>query len=221
MNFEELQTELDARISAAKVTGFWSADMKKAWLNQAGQRVCDFKRWKWLELALETTTHDSAEYYDYPNQAGNAFKKDSIYQINVEGEEYFADQAGRSRLNWEQFQKAKNIGDDSKKIFSNHNGFFFLYPVPADGKTMSLYGLRKWVKLVNTTDTPISPSEYDEAIVRIALATCLRKAKKYNEAKAELVEVLDPRVGILQNLWEQENDEAPQGYGGEAQSTRW
>ena len=123
--------------------------MKKSWINSAGQRVCDYKRWKWLELALETTTRDQSEYYDYPNQSGVSFKKDSIYQIDVEDETYSPDQSGRLRVNWTQFQKAKQIGDDSRKIFTNHNGYFFLYPIPADEKTLSLYGLRKWVKLVD------------------------------------------------------------------------
>lgn len=220
MDFQELQDELDSRISAAKLSGFWTPAAKKIWINSAGQRVCDFKRWRWLELALTTETRSSKEYYDYPTEAGNDFKKDSIYNIEIAGEEYPDDQTGRARVPWAEFKKQKQSGSDWK-IFSNHNGFFFLHPVPENGKEMSLYGLRKWVKLVNGTDKPISPSEYDEAIVRIALATCLRKAKKYREAQAELLEVLDPNVGVLALLWQQEISEAPQGYAGEAQNARW
>lgn len=220
MNLGELRGDLNNRVSSAKITGFWTDDMKDQWINQAGQRVCDFRRWKWLELALETQTRSGKEYYDYP-EAPNAFKRDSIYQIDIEGEEYDSDQSGRSRVNWTQFQKAKQSGSE-KKIFANHNGFYFLHPVPADGKVMSLYGLKTWRTLESDEDEPITPAEvYDEAIVRIALATCLRKAKRYNEAKAELVEILDPRVGVLENLWEQENDESALGYGGEAKSSRW
>lgn len=216
-----MQAELDSRISAAKVSGFWSADMKKSWLNMAGQFVCNFKRWKCLELALTTQTHDSSEYYDYPDQSGTSFKRDSIYQIDIDGEEYDEEHPGRQRKNWQQFQKNKKGGVDDEFIFANHNGYFFLYPIPLDGKEMSLYGLRRWVKLVNNTDEPITPPEFDEPIIRIALATCLRKAKRYAEAKAETSEVIDPRAGLLQNLWEQEQDESAQGYGGEAKSSRW
>jgi hypothetical protein len=221
MDKSELLQDLDNRISAAKVTGFWTQAMKLTWLNQAGQRVCDFRRWSWLELALETVTQASKEYYDYPDQSGFAFKKDSIYQIDIEDEEYPPTQSGRRRVNWTQFQKAKQIGLDNDFIFTDHNGFYFVHPIPENGKILSLYGLKRWLPLVNDEDKPISPPEYDEAIVRIALASCLRKAKKYNEAKAELVEILDPQVGVLANLWAQENDENPQGYGGEAQSSRW
>lgn len=221
MNLGELRQDLNDRISAAKVSGFWTDAMKDRWINAAGQRVCDFRRWRWLELALETQTNQSKEYYDYPDEVGFAFKRDSIYQIDIEDEVYPPEQSGRLRVNWTQFQKAKQIGDDSRKIYTNHNGFYFLYPVPENTKVMSLYGLKRWKPLDSDEDDPISPPEYDEAIVRIALAACLRKAKKYSEAKAELVEVLDPQVGVLAMLWTQENDEAPQGYGGEAKSSRW
>lgn len=215
----ELRTDLDNRISAAKVSGFWTPTMKDAWLNAAGQRVCDWYRWKCLELALETVTRDGKEYYDYPSPP-NEFKKDSIYQIDVEGEDYPDDESGRTRVNWTQFQKAKQQSSDDL-IFTNHNGYYFLHPVPEDGKTLSLYGLKKWLDLGSDDDESILPTEFDEAVVRIALAACLRKAKKYAEAKAELVEVLDPQVGILANIKSQQETEAPQGYGGEAQSSRW
>jgi len=217
---EDLRADLDNRISAAKVSGFWTDVMKDKWLNQAGQRVCDYKRWRELELALETQTRSAKEYYDYPTEAV-AFKKDSIYQIDIDGEEYSTDQGGRTRVTWEQFQRAKQIDDDSKLIFTNHNGFYFLFPIPEDGKTMSLYGLKKWRTLTEETDESILPNEFDESVVRIALASCLRKAKKYDQAKAEMVEILDLNVGVLALLWAQQSDEAPHGYGGEAQSSRW
>lgn len=214
----QLRTDLDNRISAAKVSGFWTDAMKNEWLNQAGQRVCDFKRWKWLELAIETPT-TADEYYDYPT-GEFAFKQNSIFLIYIDGESYPTNQTGRSRKTWAEYQKHKQSESD-EKIFANHNGYYFLAPLPEVGKTMSIYGLKKWVELTEDADSAVTPEEYDEAVVRIALATCLRKAKKYGEAKVELVEVLDPNIGILALLWAQENDEAAQGYGGNAQSSRW
>lgn len=215
----DLLLDLNNRISAAKVSGFWTDTMKLEWLNNAGQRVCDWYRWKCLELALETIARDSKEYYDYPDPP-NEFKKDSIYQIDVEDEEYPADEGGRTRVNWTTFQKAKQNSSD-ELIFTNHNGFYFLYPVPTNGKVVSIYGLKKWNALVNDADESTLPTEFDEAVVRIALAACLRKSKKYAEAKAELVEILDPNIGVLAMLKSQQETEAPQGYGGEAQSSRW
>jgi hypothetical protein len=226
MTKQELLGDLNSRISAAKVTGFWTDEMKNLWINQAGQKVCDWSgapgqpfHWPFLELALETVTRDSKEYYDYP-EAPNEFKKNSIYQIDIEGEEYPIGQSGRVRVSWQHFQQAKQRGE-ADKIFTNHNGFYFLYKVPENGKTMSLYGLKKWRPLVNDEDEPITPDEFDEAIVKLALATCLRKAKKYDEARAESAEVMDPALGTLATMRASYEVEGPQGHGGTVQTSRW
>lgn len=222
MTKAELLGDLNARISAAKVSGFWTDAAKITWLDAAGQRVCDFYRWPFLELALTTQSRDSKEYYDYPTDEGNRLKPNSIYNIIIEGETYAKGMDGRRRVTWAMFQKKKNESDD-ELVFANHNGFWFLHTVPEDGLEISIYGLKGWQKLANMDDDtePITPAEVDEAIVRLALAACLRKAKKYQEARAETVEVLDPAVGLLANLKMQIEAEAPQGYGGRAENSRW
>lgn len=221
MTKAELLQDLNDRISAASVSGFWTDDMKIAWLDAAGQRVCDFYRWPFLELALEKTTLDEREYYDYPDGIVR-FKPNSIYQIDVEDESYALNVQGRRRVNWQQYQKKKQE-DDTELVFTNHNGFFFLHPTPEDGKVMSLYGLKAWQKLsgLGDDDEPITPPEFDEAIVRLALATALRKAKKMQDARTETVEVMDPQVGVLANLKAALEDEGPKGFGGNAQSSRF
>jgi hypothetical protein len=219
MTFLGLQTELDNRISSAKITGFWSESAKKEWINQAGMRVCDFKPWEALKHALYITTTGQREYYDYPANNNNAFKYNSIYNIIIEDEEYFG-KDGRRRVKWDDYQKAKSR-EDEEKIFTNHNKYYFLNPVPEDGKTMSIWGLRRWQKLTEDTDEPILPQDFDEAIVRVALATCMRKAKRWDEARAELLEVLSPEGGVLMNIWNQEQDEGPRGYGGTIKHIRY
>jgi len=221
MTKAELLQGLDDKISAAKVSGFWTTAMKIQWLDDAGVTVCNFYRWPFLELALTRQTEDQREYYDYPGGAVR-FKPNSIYFLSIEGETYPAGQAGRRRVNWEQFQEMKQQGDGNL-VFTNHNGFYFLCDIPEDGKTMSLIGLKGWKKLADQTDDdePITPMEFDEAIIRIALAACLRKAKKYAEAKAELSEVLDPQIGVLAQIKGQTEVEGPQGEGGTAKTSRW
>jgi len=221
MTKSELLQDLNDRISAASVSGFWTPEMKTAWLDSAGKTVCGFYRWPFLELALERQTVDSREYYDYPGGIVR-FKPNSIYQIDIEGETYPEGQAGRRRVNWQQFQERKQE-QNPDPCFTNHNGFFFLYPVPQDDKEMSLYGLKGWKSLADLgdDDEPITPEEMDESIVRIALAACLRKAKKYAEAKAELLEVLDPTIGLLAQIKNQVEAEGPSGEGGTAKSSRW
>jgi len=221
MTKEELIQDLNDRISAASVSGFWTPEMKVTWLDAAGKLICNFYRWPFLELALEKQTVDSREYYDYPGGIVR-FKPNSIYQIDIEGETYPIGQAGRRRVSWQQFQERKQE-QNPDPCFTNHNGSFFLYPVPEDDKEMSLYGLKGWKLLseLGDEDEPITPMEFDESLVRIALASCLRKAKKYAEAKAELVEVMDPNIGTLAQIKNQTEVESSQGEGGTAKSSRW
>lgn len=219
MTKAELLADLDSRISAAKVKGFWSDAQKLVWLNDAGKRVCNwrspylpgFKRWSFLELAMETVARSSKEYYDYPPN----MKESSIYQVDVEDED-----TAREGVVWETFQKHKEQESDVY-VFANHQGYYFLYKVPTDGKTISVYGERKWVDLVDDDDEPITPADLDEAIVRLTLATCLRKAKKVGEAQAELADVMDTQHGVIAQVARQQEVGGQKGYIGIAQSTRW
>lgn len=219
ITLDQLIQDVDDEIAASSAQGFWTPAMKKDWINRAGQKVCGFYRWPFLELAVYTSTRDQKEYYTYPREALR-FKPNSIYQITIEGEDYPQGQQGRLRVNWQRFVKAKQDGSD-EKIFSNHNGFFFLHPIPEDGKEMVLFGLKGWQTLVNGTDTPVTPTEFDESIIKLAKASALRKSKKYKEAQAEMIEVLDPQVGTLAILKADIENEGANGYGGEAQSSRW
>jgi len=223
MTFLELQTELNNRIAAAKVSGFWSADMKKQWINNAGERVSNYYRWKALECVFKTITKKDQEYYDYPDQENspNEFQENSIYYMEIDGKIY-------DKRTWEEYQKVKKAGGDDK-IFCSYDGLYFVNPTPDKNNIeIAVWGIRKWIKLVNNTDNPITPSELDEPIIKLALATCLQKERRYSEASAEIVEVEAPRDskvpgsgGLLARLAAREEDEGPKGYIGRAKSTRW
>lgn len=218
MNFEELLEELDDRISAAKTTGFWDTDAKKKWINQAGQRVCDFAPWEFLKKAVYIQTTGDREYYDYPDHDNFDFKLNSIYNIVIEDEDY-NNRDGRTRKKWDVFQKHKNQ-NLREKIFTNHNRYYFLHPIPENDKKMTIYGIQRWKPLTDNTDEPLTPSDLDEAIVRVALATCLRKARRHDEARAELAEVIG-EGGILSRLFNQQQNEGPRGYGGKIKNVRF
>jgi len=218
MKFSEFLTELNNRIAAAKVSGFWTDTMKKQWINTAGERVSNYYRWKALEYALKTITKADQEYYDYPE----AFQEDSIYHLEIDGDEY------TRANNWDDYQNYK-ANESTDKMFVSHDGFYFVNPTPEDANLeIALWGIRKWVKLVSDGDEPITPSELDESIIKLALATCLQKERRYSEANAEISEVeapANPRVpgsgGILARLKAKEEEEGPKGYIGKAKSTRW
>lgn len=217
MTFLEQQTELDNRIASAKVSGFWSSAMKKQWINTAGERACNYHSWKALEYALKTITKADQEYYDYPD----AFQENSIYYMEVDGEEYIG-------VSWDDYQNYK-ANESTDRVFASHDGFYFINPTPVVADLeIDIWGIRKWVKLVADADTTITPSELDEAIVKLALATCLQKERRYSEATAEIAEVetpANPRIpksgGILARIAEQEEEGGPKGFIGTAQSSRF
>ena len=218
---QDYREALDEAISAAKTSGFWTQDFKDRAINEAGKLICNSYRWGFLEMAYTTQSRDQREYYSYPGRVeSQAITNDSIYQVNIDGEEY-GNRDGRERLSWVEFQKAKNSGEQNRLTFANHNGFYFLYPIPEDGKEISIFGLRKWVELKTVDDQAITPVDLDDAIIKLALAKCLRKAKKYSEAKAEMLEVLDPEVGLLSIFWKKTHEESAGGYKGDAISSRW
>jgi len=217
MQFSELLTELNNRIAAAKVSGFWSDAMKKQWINNAGERACNYRRWKALEYALKTITKANQEYYDYPDE----FQENSIYYIEVDGKEHI-------EASWDDYKEYRESGS-SDRVVASHDGFYFINPTPTEADLeLAIWGVRKWVKLVNDGDESILPSKFDEAIIKLALATCLQKERRYSEATAEIAEVetpANPKIegsgGILAKLSAREEDEGPKGYVGRAKSTRW
>lgn len=215
----DLRQELDDQISSSSASGFWTPAMKNQWLNRAGQRVCGFYRWPFLELSVCATTAGKKEYYPYPKGLLR-FKPNSIYQISIEGEYYNANSQGRGRVSWQEFIKMKQRGDETP-VFANHNGFYFLHPIPEDDKEMQLFGLKGWQTLVQEEDNPITPTEFDDSIIRLALGQALRKAKKYQEARAEIAEVMDPTSGTLAMLREDIQNEGAKGYVGQATSSRF
>jgi len=219
MKLSEFLTELNNRIAAAKVSGFWTDAMKEQWIYESVVRVCNFKkRWKFLELAKSTTTKANQEYYDEPGD----FKTDSIYYMEVDGKEYI-------KKSWDRYQQYKEAGS-SAKIFAIHNGFYFINPTPTKADlTIDIWGNKKPVSLAiwkAAADDSVLPSEFDEAVVKLALATCLDKARRKDEAIVERNEVELPASpgipnsgGILAKLSEQE--EGVVGYIGKARSSRF
>ncbi len=220
MKLSEFLTALNNRIAAAKVSGFWTDAQKEQWIYESVVRVCNWQRWKNLELAKSTTTKANQEYYDYPAE----FKANSIYYMEVDGKEYI-------EKTWDDYQAFRAAGS-TDKIFSSHNGFYFINPTPAtEGLTIDIWGIKKPVALATwkaADNDSVLAEEFDEAIIKMALATCLDKERRKAEATAERNEVerpANPRIegsgGILAKLAAREEDEGPKGYIGKAKSTRF
>ena len=85
-------------------------------------------------------------------------------------------------------------------------------------QVIGTYGQLKWVVLSGDTDESINPEAYDEAIIKLAFASALKKERRFSEANSEIDEVEN---SILPRLFDQATKEAPKGYIGNAKSTRW
>ncbi len=48
MQLQEFRQDLDARMSAAKISGFWKQADKDRWINKGVVRACNYARWKFL-----------------------------------------------------------------------------------------------------------------------------------------------------------------------------
>lgn len=220
MKLSEFLTQLNNRIAASKISGFWTDAMKEQWIYEAVVRVCNYKHWKDLELAKSTTTKANHEYYDYPSD----FKTNSIYYMEVDGKEYIG-------VTWDDYQEYKE-GGSSDKVFTSHDGLYFINPTPTKAAlTVDIWGIKKPVDLATwkaALNNSVLSEEFDEAVIKLALATCLDKARRKAEATAERVEVeapANPRIegsgGLLAKLAAREEDEGPKGYIGRAKSTRF
>lgn len=219
LQLSELRTAIDNRISSAKVGGFWTSDQKDEWLNFAVVKICSWTRWKFLELAKTVVGGSVAdqENYDYPED----FTTDSIYYMEVDGDEYI-------KKSWSDYQTYKANGS-TDKIFSSYNGYYFIYPIIDEaGLVIDIWGIKKPTKMTADEETSGIPGEFDESIVKLAFAKCLKKAKRINEAIIEENEVLapaNPRIdnsgGTLAQLVARQEDDEPKGFIGKAKSTRF
>jgi len=208
---EQYITDLESMLSTVNLSGFFTPAMKIGWINQAGKRVYNFEKWPWLMHALKTQT-ELSEWYEQPAR----FKKGSIERITigtgVEEKEY-------DIKSWNLY---KDIRDNQggQRASALLGSQFFIYPTPEIiNEEIGIYGQLKWVTLTSPSDEAITNSEdYDEAIVKLAFASALKKERRFAEANSEVEEVIQE---ILPRLYQQETKQAPQGYIGTQTSTRW
>lgn len=202
MTFQEMQTELQARLSIASTNTFWTLQMLKDWLNQANRWACGYKHWPLTEGAKYTSSRANALYYDYPLE----FRSDSIRRLEIESgggkmEEY-------KKVKYQDFMKyIRENPSGEEKIFSDFRRHYFINPkVTVNGREICLWGQEKPAKLVNDADkSPFAEGEEagEEAIIKRALSIALKKGRKYTEARIEAEEAKE----ILNEIWERIKEE--------------
>jgi len=210
-SLETFRDALEEKMSQVEITEFYSDTMKDRWINEAGERVCNYHPWAWLNHALKIQSEQDAEYYAYPSR----FKKNSIYRI-TDGEG--TDENEHDVINFDLFKEHKEQ-QTSARVASQLGDQWFIYPVPEVGRVLGVYGQLKWVKLTSDSMEAISPVSHDEAIIKLALASALRKERRYNEANSEVSEV-EGQGGVLARYATAEQNQKPKGYMGRVKSSR-
>lgn len=233
MQLQEFIQDLNARIAAAKVSGFWKDTDKDRWINKAIIRACNYARFKFLSKHATQLTElfpdgTGRESYFLPFD----FKPGGMIYLSVDGEEYHkvSEEAFLSRKSDEKIgvifslqQDILHAGSNTdwrwNKIYALIGDEYFLNPIPAEANLIiDIFYKRRPVRLVEDTDEPITPEEMDEPILKLALATCLAKEPgKRGEAEKEVIEA----HALLQQIKDREDEEPNTAFKGQATSTRW
>ena len=213
MQLQEFRQDLDARMSAAKISGFWKQPDKDRWINKGIVRACNYARWKFLskhasQLVEKNPDGTLKENYFLPFD----FKPGGLITINVGGTPHHKvseDEYTQQSYSYERVVAI--IGDEYHLNLSELTGI-------AEGTIIDIYYKRRPVRMVEDDDEPITPEEMDEPIVKLALSVCLTKTPgKQADAQKEVVEAHT----ILQQIKDREDEEPTSVYKGQAGSSRW
>jgi hypothetical protein len=210
MQLQEFRQDLNARIAAAKVSGFWKDGDKDRWINKAIVRACNFARYKFLSKHATQLTellpdNSGRESYFLPFD----FKPGGMILLKVDGQKH-------NKVSEEDYQSENYPWEKACAVIGDE---YFINPAPTKaGLIIDLFYKRRPVRLVEDTDEPITPEEMDEPVLKLALATCLAKEPgKKGEAEKEVVEA----HALLQQIKDREDEEPNSVFKGQATSTRW
>ena len=206
MQLQEFLQDLNARMSAAKTTGFWSETDKKRWINKSIIRVCMFARWNFLNHHSTQLTEKDVEAYFLPFD----YKPGGMLFLKVDGKEHV-------KTSLENYQSDNHLWE---RVFCLLGDQYLIKPTPVeDEKIIDIFYRRRLIPLVNDTDEPITPEEMDEAIVKLALGICLKKEpNRSSEGDKHIMEA----TAILQQIKDRQDEEIGEaGYVGQATSSRF
>jgi hypothetical protein len=206
MQLQEFLQDLNARMSAAKTTGFWSEVDKKRWINKSIIRACNFAKWNFLNHHSTQLTEKDIEAYFNPFD----YKPGGMMFIKVDGQEH-------AKTSVENYQSGNHVWD---RVFCILGDQYLIKPTPLeDGKLIDIYYRRRPVPLVNDTDEPITPEEMEEAIIKLALGICLKKEpNRGTDADKQILEA----TAILQQIKDRQDEEGGEaGFTGQATSSRF
>lgn len=212
MTYIELQNALKDDLSSTVVSTFWTPTMLEGWINRGVIWATNFRPWPFTEKAEYTKSRANARYYDYPDDTADgpsAFKSDSIRLCQIEQDD--GTMAEYTKLRYNDFMKyLEDNPTGTDKVFSDYRRRYFINPVvTVSDRNISVWGQEKAKELVADTDeTAFSEGEEtgDQAIILYAKSIALKKARRYNEATAEITEA----TNLLLEIWKRIQEEQSQ-----------
>jgi len=224
MQFQEFLQDLDARIAASKVTGFWKPEDKERWINKSVVRACNYARWKFLshhstqEIELEPDGTIKEDYYlPFDYKPGGMILLKVYDPVTGKSRKHFKVDTDSYEAKTYTYERVYSVVGDT--YFVNLNEITADSDVAGmEGKIIDLFYKRRPVKMIEETDEPITPEEMDEAIIKFALAICL--AKSPGRAAEATKEINEAHV-ILQQIKDREDEEPTTVTKGQARSRRW
>ncbi len=193
-------------MSASKTSGLWSEADKIRWINKAVVRACNFAKWNFLNHHSTQLIEKDRESYFLPFDK----KPGGFIFIKADGNEY-------AKTSIENYQSKNYFWE---RVFCIIGDQFLITPIPSeDGKIIDIYYRRRPVPMVNMTDESIVPEEFDEPVVKFALAVCLKKTPSRSaDADKEIMEA----TALLQQTKDREDEEeGSAGFSGQATSIRF
>lgn len=136
----------------------------------------------------KTTTTTGDEYYDYPDE----YRSFSIWALYVDGKPY------RKKTFQSFYEYKRNYSTTTKRIFSDMARQFFLFPIPAAGLALDIFGQIQATQFAADGDKSIfslSNDDGNEAIVLRAMGVAKGDQNKISEA-----------VGILTKIFSDQKD---------------
>ena len=193
-------------MSASKTGGLWSDSDKIRWICKAIVRACNFARWDFLNHHSTQLTEKNREEYFLPFD----YKPGGLVFLKVDGKEH-------AKVSVENYESGNYQWE---RVFAKVGDQYLITPIPSeDGKIIDIYYRRRPVPMVNLTDESIVPEEFDEPVVKLALAICLKKTPgRTSDGDKEVLEA----TALLQQIKDREDEEeGSAGFVGQATSTRF
>ena len=222
-NLQEFRAKVQTEISSKG--GFITPSMIDGWVNNAGEKVCDYNAWSWLKHSLKIPAGSVEEYDTERHVTPVRFKQGSIYRLAVSPAEDIDDETEYVIKDLDQYKAIKRDWDGSitdgddiyEGVAAKDSGQFFLWPKPKQTDLITVSGYLKWARLEADTDQAITPSNsIDRVIERLATSDALRKQDQYSKAEKEERMAMEE----LERLWNKDKENAPLGNVGKMKTTR-